>query len=125
MPAQMKLSAITLDRPDPPALAAFYQRATGLEPHPGCDADFAGLNDGDGLLPGFQRVDDYRAPHWPDRIVPRQFHLDFDFDVDDLDEAETRLPELRAGRPQYQPRPNRWRVLLDPAGHPLCPEARG
>ncbi len=51
MPAQRKLSAITLDRPDPPALAAFYQRATGLEPHPGCDADFAGLNDGDGLLP--------------------------------------------------------------------------
>ncbi|MFJ8034802.1 VOC family protein [Streptomyces sp. NPDC096032] len=122
MPPQMKLSAITLDRPDPPALAAFYQRATGLEPHPECDADFAGLNDGDGLLPGFQRVDDYRAPHWPDRIVPQQYHLDFD--VDDLDEAETRLLELRAGRPQYQPRPNHWRVLLDPAGHPFCPVAK-
>ncbi|MFE5216359.1 MULTISPECIES: VOC family protein [unclassified Streptomyces] len=123
MPAQRKLSAITLDRPDPPALAAFYQRATGLEPYPECDADFAGLNDGDGLLPGFQRVDDYRAPHGPDRIVPRQFHLDVD--VDDLDEAETRLLELRAGRPPYQPRPNRRRVLLDPAGHPLCPVAKG
>ncbi|MER6429280.1 VOC family protein [Streptomyces sp. 900105245] len=123
MPPQRKLSAITLDRPDPPALAAFYQRATGLEPHPECDAAFAALNDGDGLLPGFQRVDDYRAPHGPDRIVPQQFHLDLD--VDDLDEAETRLLELRAGRPQYQPRPNRRRVLLDPARHPLCPVAKG
>ncbi len=51
MPAQMKLSAITLDRPDPPALAAFYQRATGLEPHPECDADFAGLKTGTGSCP--------------------------------------------------------------------------
>ncbi|MER6458270.1 VOC family protein [Streptomyces sp900105245] len=74
-------------------------------------------------LARFQRVDDYRAPHGPDRIVPRQFHLDVD--VDDLDEAETRLLELRAGRPQYQPQPNRRRVLLDPAGHPLCPVAKG
>ena len=43
MPVQMKLVAITLDCPDPPALAAFYQQATGLEPHPKSDADFAGL----------------------------------------------------------------------------------
>ncbi|GHB67583.1 hypothetical protein GCM10010347_42100 [Streptomyces cirratus] len=33
MTLQMKLSAITLDCPDPLALAAFYQQATGLEPH--------------------------------------------------------------------------------------------
>ncbi|UXY40483.1 VOC family protein [Streptomyces albidocamelliae] len=119
MPLQMKLSAITLDCPDPLALAAFYQQATGLEPHPKSDADFAGLNREDGLFIGFQRVDGYRAPRWPDQTVPQQLHLCFD--VVDLDEAEARLLELGAGKPGHQPHEaTRARVLTDPAGHPFC-----
>ncbi|MFD0380412.1 VOC family protein [Streptomyces sp. NPDC059525] len=118
MTLHMKLSAITLDCADPLALAAFYQQATGLEPHPKSDADFAGLNREDGLLIGFQRVDGYRAPSWPDQAVPQQLH--FCFDVGDLDEAEARLLELGAGRPDHQPHRDRWRVLTDPAGHPFC-----
>ncbi|MFF3782831.1 VOC family protein [Streptomyces sp. NPDC001933] len=119
MSLQMKLVAITLDCPDPPALAAFYQQATGLEPHPKSDADFAGLNRADGLFIGFQRVDDYRAPCWPDQAVPQQLHLCFD--VADLDEAEVRLLELGAGKPDHQPHEaGRARVLTDPAGHPFC-----
>ncbi|MEU9110673.1 VOC family protein [Streptomyces sp. NPDC048483] len=118
MPPQMKLSAITLDCPDPLSLAAFYQQATGLEPHPKSDADFAALNRADGLFIGFQRVDDYRAPSWPDQTVPQQLHLCFA--VDDLNEAETRLLELGAGKPDHQPHEERWRVLTDPAGHPFC-----
>lgn len=119
MPLRMKLSAITLDCPDPPALAAFYQQATGLEPHPGSHADFAGLNRADGLLLGFQRVDDYRAPTWPSQTVPQQLHLCFTVE-EELDEAEARLLELGAGKPDDQPREERWRVLTDPAGHPFC-----
>ncbi|WP_159402149.1 VOC family protein [Streptomyces sp. Ag109_G2-6] len=46
----MKLCAITLDCSDPRALAAFYQQATGLEPHPKSDVSFAGLNCEDGLF---------------------------------------------------------------------------
>ncbi|OAR27678.1 glyoxalase [Streptomyces sp. ERV7] len=114
----MKLTAITLDCPDPLALAAFYQKATGLEPHPKSDAEFAGLTGADGLFLGFQRVDAHQAPHWPDQAVPQQMHLDFQ--VDDLDAAEARLLELGAGRPEYQPGGERWRVLTDPAGHPFC-----
>ncbi|WP_406346010.1 VOC family protein [Streptomyces sp. NBC_00648] len=118
MPLQMKLTAITLDCPDPLALAAFYQEATGLEPHPKSDAEFAGLNSADGLFIGFQRVDDYQAPGWPDQTVPQQMHIDFE--VDDLDEAEARLLELGAGKPEHQPGGERWRVFTDPAGHPFC-----
>ncbi|MFD3381653.1 MULTISPECIES: VOC family protein [unclassified Streptomyces] len=114
----MKLSAITLDCPDPLALAAFYQQATGLAPHPKSDADFAALTCENGLSIGFQRVDDFQAPHWPDQTVPQQLHLDFT--VDDLDEAEARLLKLGAGRPDHQPNKDRWRVLTDPAGHPFC-----
>ncbi|MFG3054603.1 VOC family protein [Kitasatospora sp. NPDC048239] len=119
MPLQMKLVAITLDCPDPPALAAFYQQATGFAPHPKSDADFAGLDREDGLFIGFQRVDDYRAPRWPEQTVPQQLHLCFD--VADLDEAEALLLELGAGRPDHQPHDAaRARVLTDPAGHPFC-----
>lgn len=34
-------------------------------------------------------------------------------------EAERRLLQLGATRPEYQPN-ERWRVLVDPAGHPFC-----
>lgn len=120
MALKMTLSAITLDCPDPLALAAFYQQATGLEPHPDSDADFAALNREDGLFfLGFQRVDDYRAPRWPGQTVPQQMHICFD--VEDLDEAEARLLELGAGKPDHEPREGaRFRVLTDPAGHPFC-----
>ncbi|MFD3664372.1 VOC family protein [Streptomyces sp. NPDC058659] len=76
---QMKLKAVTLDCADPLALAEFYSRATGLPLHEGSDGDFAGLlgeGEGEGgLYVGFQRIDTYRAPTWPDGIVPQQSHL--------------------------------------------------
>ncbi|MEX3101470.1 MULTISPECIES: VOC family protein [unclassified Streptomyces] len=115
----MRLTAVTLDCADPVGLAAFYRAATGWEPHPKSDADFAGLTTPDGLFVGFQRVDGHRAPTWPDQSgVPQQSHLDFD--VDDLDAAEKRLLALGATRPPHAPDGHPWRVLLDPAGHPFC-----
>lgn len=119
MSPQLELVAITLDCPDPPALAAFYQQATGFEPHPKSDADFAGLTRADGLLIGFQRVADHRAPSWPDQVVPQQLHLCFKV-AESLDEAEARLLALGAGKPDHQPHGDRARVLTDPAGHPFC-----
>ena len=62
---KMKLTALTLDCPDPMALAAFYQRAAGLGLHPQSGGDFAGLPLEDGLFIGFQRADGYQAPDWP------------------------------------------------------------
>ncbi|MFD6247056.1 VOC family protein [Streptomyces roseolus] len=119
---RMKLTAVNLDCADPLALADFYARATGLPPHEGSDADFAALVDGDRPVLGFQRVADHRPPTWPDGDVPAQLHLDFD--VDDLDEAVAGLTALGATLPAAQPRPDRWRVLLDPAGHPFCVSPR-
>lgn len=114
----MKLTAITLDCADPEALAAFYRQLTGLEPHPASDGDFAGLTREDGLFLGFQRVDGYRAPRWPDQDVPQQLHLDFE--VDDLGEAEARILGLGGAEPRFQPNGERARVFTDPAGHPFC-----
>ncbi|MEU3887707.1 VOC family protein [Streptomyces sp. NPDC029041] len=114
----MKLTAITLDCADPLALAAFYRQATGLELHPASDAGFAALESENGLSLAFQWVEDHRAPSWPDPAVPQQLHCCFR--VGDLEETETRLLRLGAGKPEYQPDPGRWRVLTDPAGHPFC-----
>ncbi|MFD3510625.1 VOC family protein [Nocardia sp. NPDC058666] len=118
MPPRLDLVAITLDCADPQKLAEFYHLATGFEPHPESGADFAGLNRADGLFLGFQRVENYRAPQWPEQTVPQQIHLDFK--VEDLDPAETMLLNLGATKPEHQPAGTKARVLLDPAGHPFC-----
>ncbi|MGW0122887.1 VOC family protein [Streptomyces sp. NPDC003327] len=117
----MRLTAVTLDCADPLALADFYHRATGLPLHARSDDAFAGLTRGpgsSGLFVGFQRVDGYRPPRRPAQDLPQQLHLDFD--VDDLDEGVARLLALGATEPDVQPCPERWRVLVDPAGHPFC-----
>ncbi|MFB7360438.1 VOC family protein [Streptomyces gardneri] len=117
----MRLTAVTLDCADPMALAAFYRQATGLPLHERSDDEFAGLTRGpgsSGLFLGFQRVDGYRPPSWPGQDGPQQLHLDFD--VDDLEEAAARLVEWGATVPAFQPEPELWRVVLDPAGHPFC-----
>ncbi|MGV9644021.1 VOC family protein [Streptomyces sp. NPDC004822] len=121
----LQLVAITLDCPDPPTLAAFYQQATGLEPHPRSGADFAALNGEHGLVIGFQRVDGYRVPSWPGQDQPQQLHLCFRIgDDESLAEVESRLVESGARIPAHQPHGDRARVLTDPVGHPFCISTR-
>jgi hypothetical protein len=113
----VRLLAVTLDCPDPAALAQFYSQALNL-PITVSTPGFVlvGHEGSPGL--GFYRVDDYRPPTWPDSAVQKQAHLDLG--VDDLDEAQARLVSLGAVEPDVQPLPHKRRVLLDPAGHPFC-----
>jgi hypothetical protein len=64
------------------------------------------------------KVADYVAPTWPASDVPKQIHLDLA--VADLDAAVAEAERLGARSAPVQPAPDRWRVLLDPAGHPFC-----
>lgn len=64
------------------------------------------------------RIDDYTAPTWPSGDVPKQIHLDLA--VADLDQAVTEAERCGARTAADQPAPDRWRVLIDPAGHPFC-----
>ncbi|MFJ5924741.1 VOC family protein [Kitasatospora sp. NPDC092948] len=110
-------SAVTFDCPDPAELARFYGAATGLPVRYASDGFvLLGRDDAAGL--GFNRVADHRPPSWPDESGAKQAHLDLG--VDDLDAAQARLVALGAVLPEFQPDPERWRVLLDPAGHPFC-----
>jgi hypothetical protein len=68
-----------------------------------------------GVLLVFQLVVDYRPPVWPGASI---VHLDLSAG-ERVDEPAQRAIALgaRAADPQLDPR---WRVLLDPAGHPFC-----
>lgn len=109
------LAMLNLDAGDPAAQAGFYAAVLGWEvTH--SDADYAMISDGTTMI-GFGRVPGYSAPGWPREEAPKRYHLDFY--VDDLDQAEERALALGATKPAEQPTPDRWRVLLDPAGHPF------
>ncbi|WP_225727857.1 MULTISPECIES: VOC family protein [unclassified Nocardia] len=116
MVAVGKIVAIALDSADPAGLARFYRELLDL-PVRYESPEFVCLQ-GEGVMLTFEYVADHRPPVWPGVEVPKQMHLDIE--VDDLDEAERRAIEIGAVKADFQPKPESWRVLLDPAGHPFC-----
>ncbi|WP_028479881.1 VOC family protein [Nocardia sp. CNY236] len=112
-----RLRGVTVDCADPHTLAGFYGALTGMREMFSSE-EFVALTDDSGCDLGFQRVEGYRAPQWPGQDIPQQLHLDLR--VDDLDEMEASALELGAAKPDHQPDEKRWRVLLDPSGHPFC-----
>lgn len=109
--------AIVFDCPDAGGLAAFYSRILDWEVTVN-DGDWAQISPpGGGNKISFQRVEDFRAPGWPDQDIPQQAHLDVW--VDDLDDGEAAVLELGATKAPVQPGTD-FRVFLDPAGHPFC-----
>lgn len=117
MSAIAALASVTIDCPEPQVLGTFYAELAGWQVAYS-DENYVYLGGGDGgTNVGFQRIAEYRPPVWPDGS-PQQLHLDFY--VDDLDAAQARAVELGATVAQHQPGGDKWRVLLDPAGHPFC-----
>ncbi len=112
-PSDVRLVGVSLDCADPAELAEFYLQMLGgrlLWSRPtsvGVQAP--------GLLLIPQRVENYRPPQWPGASI---VHLDLTAG-EHLDEPVKRAVALGARPADPQPDP-RWRVLLDPAGHPFC-----
>jgi Glyoxalase-like domain len=105
-----------MDCADPHALAAFWASMLGGEILLETDSTVIVLTEWTWL--SALKVDDYVPPTWPDGEVPKQIHLDLA--VDDLDAAAAEAVRLGARLTDAQPGTDRWRVLLDPAGHPFC-----
>lgn len=116
MAPMARLAGISLDCPEPAYLAAFYSELLELD-IVFESADFVALN-GSGIYLTMQRVEDHRAPDWPDGTVPKQLHLELS--VKDLEATEAFAISVGATRAATQPSPDSWRVLLDPVGHPFC-----
>ena len=111
-----RFPSLVLDCPDPPALATFY--GTMLDWKVESSPDWADVRAdyGHGASPS-SSVDSYSPPDWPGQDVPQQMHLDVI--VDDLDAGEQAVVALGAIKHDHQPG-TRFRVFLDPAGHPFC-----
>jgi predicted enzyme related to lactoylglutathione lyase len=114
MPADATLAAVVIDSADPAALAEFYGKLTGLAVTYSDDT-YLYLGEGPVKL-GFQRVEGYRAPGWPDPAK----HSHLDLAVADIESAAKEAAALGAGRPDFQPGGGSWVVLTDPEGHPFC-----
>lgn len=104
---------VSLDCADAGALARFYLDLLGGELI-WDNEDSAGVR-----VPGVtlvaQRVFPYVRPSWPGASV---VHLDLSAGSN-VDDPSARAVSL--GAVEVDPQPDaRWRVLLDPAGHPFC-----
>ncbi|MGV9677347.1 VOC family protein [Nocardia sp. NPDC003482] len=116
MAAIAKFGAIALDSRDPRRLAEFYRALLDFEIR--YESDELVALQGAGIFLTIEHVADHEPPDWPDNKIPKQMHLDLF--VPDLDEAEQAAIACGATKPAFQPSPSRWRVLLDPSGHPFC-----
>jgi hypothetical protein len=117
MAGTMRLGAVSLDCADPPALAKFYADLIGVEVPFSTDT-FAAFKL-DALWIAMHRIEDYRPPQWPNPDAPQQLHIDLAVD-EDLDTAEANAISMGAIKADVQPSPDKWRVMIDPAGHPFC-----
>jgi glyoxalase superfamily protein len=105
--------AVSLDCADPASLADFYLKLLGGEIG-WRSAGSVGVR-APGVVLAMQRVTGYQPPAWPGSSI---VHLDLSAG-EDLEPAVARAVAAGAVQAEDQPDP-RWRVLLDPAGHPFC-----
>ena len=114
-----RFRTVVFDCPDPRALAAFYRGLLGGEITDDGD-DWVTLVV-DGRRVAFQQALDFVPPTWPAGERPQQLHVDLT--VDDVEAVEPQVLALGATRHEVQPGEadgDRFRVYLDPAGHPFC-----
>jgi catechol 2,3-dioxygenase-like lactoylglutathione lyase family enzyme len=112
-----RVFAVTIDCPEPEALAQFYRDFLGGELR-STNSDLVVLAGLDGVRLDFQRVANPRPLPWPSADASSRLHLDVV--VEDFEDAEERLLALGATLSDHQPGADRFRVFVDPAGHPFC-----
>lgn len=118
-----KYAYTALDCQDPIALAEFYSKITGWPVEPLGDfkpeeVTWLELLDENGATRmGFQKIQNYKRPTWPEGSVPQQLHLDFH--VADMEKARKELLAIGAIQADYQSADN-FQVFFDPEGHPFC-----
>jgi predicted enzyme related to lactoylglutathione lyase len=106
-------------------MARFYQGLLGLEVrYLGPGGRWAQLFHPDGGVHiNIQGDAQCTSPTWPEQPGELTKMMQFEVQVDDLDDAIKRALELGGTEAPWQPPDRnraRLRVMLDPAGHPLC-----
>ena len=116
----MRMQFFVIDSPEPVRSAAFYAELLGAEiDEPESDEEWVQLEGEAEGVPAlaFQLSPGLTPPDWPQGRQPQRAHLDLE--VTDLDDGERRA--LAAGAHRHPTQPGaRFRVFLDPTGHPFC-----
>ena len=107
---------LTLDCSDPKALGEFWAAMLGGEVV--VSRPTTAMVRTEWMWLAAMQIADYVAPTWPTGEVPKQMHLDLG--VTDLEAAFAEALRLGARSAEFQPAPDRRRILFDPAGHPFC-----
>lgn len=115
----IRLTTVTLNSPDPPALARFYAQLLGW-PIGTEEPGWVTLNNPDGGIGiAFHIEDIYVRPVWPAKRGEQQMMMHLEIHVDDLEAGCAHAQACGATLADYQPQDD-VRVHLDPDGHPFC-----
>ena len=120
-----RLVAVAIDCEWARPVAHFYEGLLGFEIRDlGPGGRWAQLFDPrGGIHLNIQGGDWYKAPVWPEQQGELTKMLHFEVQVDDVEEAVALAIQLGGTVAPWQPpdrNASRIRVVLDPAGHPLC-----
>lgn len=112
---------VVLDSDNADELSAFYERLLGWTRFKG--EGFITLanveQNGFPTWITFQQADDYMPPVWPATPGKQQQMAHLDFHVENMEAGVKHALECGATLSEIQ-LDDRWRVMLDPAGHPFC-----
>lgn len=116
---------VAIDCADAGPVARFYERLLGFELRDFEPPSWAQLwNPAGGVHINVQGETWYdEAPTWPEQADEQAKMLHFEVEVDDLEAAVATALEAGGTEASWQPPdrdPERIRIMLDPAGHPLC-----
>lgn len=119
---------LALDCSDAEPMARFYEQLLGFEIRD-LGPRWAQLFDpAGGVHLNIQGEDWYRPPTWPEEPGTLTKMMHFEVQVDDLEAAVATAIAAGGRESPWQPPtrdPARIRIMLDPAGHPLCLFLRG
>jgi catechol 2,3-dioxygenase-like lactoylglutathione lyase family enzyme len=129
MAATNRLVGVTIDCADVAPVAQFYEQLLGFEMSDVDPPHWAQLrNPAGGIHLNIQGERWYEPPAWPERPGEQAKMLHFEVEVDDLETAVATALAAGGTEAPWQPPDRdraRIRIVLDPAGHPLCLFLRG
>jgi catechol 2,3-dioxygenase-like lactoylglutathione lyase family enzyme len=119
----VRWGGVAIDCADAPPVAHFYEQLLGFEIRD-LGPKWAQLFDpAGGVHLNIQGSSWYEPPTWPEESGEQQKMMHFEVEVDDLEAAVATAIAAGGSEAPWQPPTrdqSRLRVMLDPAGHPLC-----
>lgn len=129
MSSPIQWVGVAIDCADAGPVARFYERLLDFEVGDFDPPRWAQLWDPKGGAHlNIQGGPWYTRPVWPEQEGAQTKMLHFEVEVDDVESAVAKAMEAGGTQAPWQPPdrdPTRIRIVLDPAGHPLCLFVRG